>query len=115
MPDRYEFNFAVISETSVVSEAAVCPRQPPPVFLRVYDPERKHSVEKSRSAAAAVLTLTVLGSTVYAATTVKLIVNGKELIPMVPISFAAKALGAKVNWDARTKTVSITTERSAPT
>jgi len=76
--------------------------------------------------AAAVLSLTVLGSAVFAATTVKLIVNGKELIPdakphilngrvMVPISFIAKALGAKVNWDARTKTVSITTEGSAPT
>ncbi|WP_274650979.1 copper amine oxidase N-terminal domain-containing protein [Paenibacillus humicola] len=62
----------------------------------------------------------VIGSSVYAAGGIKLVVNGHSIVSgtapriidghtMVPIRTAAEALGANVNWDNGTKTVTIDT------
>jgi len=68
-----------------------------------------------------ILITTVLGTTVFASQTVKILVNGKQIISdvspqivngsvKVPISFVARALGANVDWNGSTKTVSVQTK-----
>ncbi len=65
-----------------------------------------------------------LGMPVFAAGTIKLIVNGKEVIPnvppqiingtvMVPVRFVSEALGAKVEWDSTRNAVIITSQQPA--
>jgi len=75
-------------------------------------------------AISAVLVGSLLGSTVFAAQTAKILVNGVEVVTnvspqiingrvMVPISFVARALGADVDWNGKTKTVNIKTQNSS--
>jgi len=72
-----------------------------------------------------ILISTVLGTTVFASQTVKIVVNGKQILSdvtpqivngrvLVPISFVARALGANVDWNGSTKTVTVET-KSDPT
>lgn len=69
----------------------------------------------------AALLIATAATTALAETTMKLIVDGEELQPdvppqvldgrtMVPLRWVAEALGAKVEWDESTSTVSVRTE-----
>ncbi|WP_274648764.1 copper amine oxidase N-terminal domain-containing protein [Paenibacillus humicola] len=72
------------------------------------------------------LTTAILGTTVFAKQTAKIVVNGAKIITdvepqiindrvMVPLSFISTALGAKVNWDNNTKTASIQSQNVTQT
>lgn len=67
-----------------------------------------------------------IGAPTFAASVIKLIVNGKEITPnvppqmingtvMVPVRFVSEALGAKVEWDSINNAVIITQQGTLPT
>lgn len=82
-------------------------------------PERRHMVRKfAFLSLVAVVIGVAAGTAVFADRIPSVVVDGATIIAdvqpqivqgrvMVPISFIARALGAKVDWDNRTKTVSI--------